>query len=348
MVFTGDITVPKILLLGEAWGKQEEEERLPFVGASGRFLNSLLSQVGIKREECYATNVFNLRPRPTNDVKNLCGKRTEDVDLTLPPLGKGYYLRNEYVGELRRLYGEISVFQPDLIIAFGGAAVWAMTGFEGIKRVRGAPLLSSMGVPGIKILATYHPAAVLRDFSLRPIVLADLSKARSESEFPEVRRPAREFWLSPTIADLDLFEELHINPSTQLSIDIETKGNQITEVGFAPTESIALVVPFVVNDKPGNNYWPDTLTELRAWQRVRKWCKLPKAIIGQNHLYDANFLWRQYGIPMPHMAEDTMLLHHALQPEMEKGLGFLGSIYTNEPQWKWMRDKHSTAKRQDA
>jgi len=42
-----------------------------------------------------------------------------------------------------------------------------------------------------------------------------------------------------------------------------------------------------------------------------------------------------------------MLLHHAMQPEMEKGLGFLGSLYTNEPSWKFMRTDHDNLKKGD-
>lgn len=337
----------KILLLGEAWGKDEAEERRPFVGSSGRLLNGLLRQVGIDRAECFVTNVFNLQPRPTNDVENLCDRKEGDVIRWMPALKRGKYVRSEYEGEIKRLYREIEIFAPTLIIAFGGTAVWALTGIEGIRRVRGAPLMSTLGVPGIKVIPTYHPAAVFRDWSLRPIVLADLFKARRESEYPEIIRPPREFWLEPELTDLYRFAEEHIRPSPWLSIDIETKGNQITCVGFATASSVAIVIPFVDYRKPKNNYWPTLAAELSAWAVVRRWCAMKKRIVGQNHLYDAGFLWRQYGIPMPSMSEDTMLLHHALQPEMEKGLGFLGTIYTNEPQWKFMREGSATAKKED-
>ncbi len=53
----------------------------------------------------------------------------------------------------------------------------------------------------------------------------------------------------------------------------------------------------------------------------------------------------RYGIAVP-VTDDTMLLHHALQPEMEKGLSFLGTIYTSEASWKMMRKK-DTVKRED-
>ena len=71
-----------------------------------------------------------------------------------------------------------------------------------------------------------------------------------------------------------------------------------------------------------------------------------KKTVGQNFIYDMRFLWEQYGIPVKNAVDDTMLLHHALQPEMKKGLGFLASIYTDEASWKFMRTK-DTKKKED-
>jgi DNA polymerase I-like protein with 3'-5' exonuclease and polymerase domains len=84
-----------------------------------------------------------------------------------------------------------------------------------------------------------------------------------------------------------------------------------------------------------------------AWDLVRFLCSLDKNYIGQNFMYDMNFLWTRYGIPVPGAADDTMLMHHAMQPEMEKSLAFLGTIYTDEPQWKFMRSHSKTRKKED-
>jgi hypothetical protein len=59
----------------------------------------------------------------------------------------------------------------------------------------------------------------------------------------------------------------------------------------------------------------------------------------QNGLYDISFLWRSYGLRVRNPEHDTMLLHHALQPESPKGLDFLGSVYTEEASWKLMRPR---------
>jgi hypothetical protein len=63
--------------------------------------------------------------------------------------------------------------------------------------------------------------------------------------------------------------------------------------------------------------------------------------------YDITFIYRAWGIKVIGAEDDTMLLHHALQPESLKGLGFLGSVYTDESAWKQMRKRKSTIKRED-
>lgn len=341
-----------IMLVGEAWGKEEAEEGKPFVGPSGRLLNRMLSEVGIARSECYVTNVFNLQPEPTNDVTNLCGPKAESI-VGYPSIQQGKYVHRKYEGELLRLYGEIRLQHPRLVVALGATAAWALLGSSGIKRVRGAPSAlagrarQEVGFD-VKVLPTYHPANIMREWTNRPIVIADLEKAKRESAFPELRRPRREIWVEPTIADLARFEHDYINGSIDLSVDIETAGDQITCVGFAPTVDRAIVVPFVNPLAPDGNYWKSINEELQAWDYVRRWCAMRKAVIGQNFNYDMHRLWRTMGISFPQMdQDDTMLLHHALQPEMEKGLGFLATVYTDELPWKFMRTKHETLKKED-
>jgi uracil-DNA glycosylase len=334
--------MPSIVLVGEAWGEYEEREGKPFVGPAGYLLNSMLRSAGINREECLVTNVFNLRPRGGNDVSNLCGPKSEGIPGT-GPLVKGKYVRAEFAPELARLYRELEAARPNVIIAFGATASWALCGTTGIKKFRGAPLHSKFG----KVLPTWHPAAIMRQYTLRPVGIADLRKARRESEYPEIRRPKREIWVEPNLEDLATFERQYIEPSPDLSVDIETIADQITCIGFAPRPDIGLVIPFYDPTQPDGNYWRTKREEMSAWDFVSRWCRLRKRFVFQNGLYDMGFLWRSYGISVPGATDDTMLMHHAQQPEMEKGLAFLGSIYTDEAAWKFLRPKHETVKRED-
>lgn len=329
-----------IMIVGEAWGEKEEETGIPFSGTAGYILNGMLAQSGINRDECYITNVFNLRPKPSNDIKNLCGPKGSGIP-DMPELQKGKYVLSRYSCELERLYNEIRNVDPNIIICLGATASWALCHTTGIKTIRGYVtstcdyVSAKLGKP-YKVLPTYHPAAIGRDWTNRPVGLGDFDKARRESLYPGIRRPPHEIWIEPTLEDLERFEQEYILPASLLSADIETWKDQITCIGFSPDPSIALVIPFCSYSAPDGNYWASKKDELVAWNYVRRWLAL-KPTLFQNGLYDIQFLARSYGISVPLAAEDTMLLHHALQPEFEKGLGFLASLYTDEAAWKSMR-----------
>ncbi len=94
------------------------------------------------------------------------------------------------------------------------------------------------------------------------------------------------------------------------------------------------------------SYWPTHAAEVLAWGFVRRVLGTTVPKVAQNGLYDINFLWTKYGIPVVNYEDDTMLLHHALQPESLKGLGFLGSVYTNESSWKLLNRRDPTVKRE--
>lgn len=324
----------KLMIVGEAWGEKEAEVGKPFVGTSGWFLDQCLSQVGIDRRDCYVTNVFNLRPN-RNEVLSLCGPRADGIP-GLPELAKGKYVRREYAKELERLYNEVKTQAPNAILALGPTAAWAFLGTSGIKAIRGAVApsqfaSSSGGLP--KVVPTYHPSAVMRDMSLRPILISDMDKVKREAAFPELNRPRREIWIRPTIADLAQFETLYLKGATLVSADIETRSEQITCFGFSPRPDVGIVIPFILESNA--SYWSHD-DELTAWAYVRRWLAEYPTVF-QNGMYDMHFSWRKYGLPTPKAAEDTMLLHHAWQPEMEKGLGFLATLYTDEASWKFMR-----------
>ena len=338
----------KIALVGEAWGEQEERERRPFVGPAGWQLNSMLRDAGIARHECFLTNVFNLRPRPTNKIDNLCSPKKE-VRHALPPLSNGKYVRDEYLGELERLYDELRLCKPNVAVALGGTATWALLRNGRISKLRGA-ISESPVIDGLKVLPTYHPSFILQNnYEARHVTVLDLQKARREAEFPEVRRPRRVIYTEPLLHDIERFYETHIRRALRLAVDIETRDNQITCIGFAPATDVALVVPFEDLRKPGGSYWGSLEAELSAWEWVKRILDCPVPKVFQNGLYDLHRLWRSYGIPVRNCEHDTMLLHHALQPESPKGLDYLGSIYTDEAAWKLtVRMKHKTTiKRED-
>lgn len=328
------------MFVGEAWGEEEEQRGEPFVGASGRFLRSICHMVGINLRECYLTNAFNLHP-PSNNIRAFAGPKAESIP-GMPQLGQQLWISAKYKPELDRLWAEIEAVRPNVIIALGATALWALCRHTGIKKYRGTTLPS---IHGQKVFACYHPSAILRQYKLRPIFIADLEKALRESTSPQIVRPRRFIYMEPTLADIEWFYEKHLSQVDIVSADIETKSNTITEVGLAPSPEHAMVIPFYNHDS-GGNYWPSLSEEVSAWLWLQRIFR-EKRIVGQNISYDLQYCWRANSLAMPVIEDDTMILHHAMYPEMEKSLGFLGSIYTDEPSWKFMRADNETLKQED-
>ncbi len=340
------MTTHKMMIVGEAWGAEDARRGQPFVGASGSVLNSMLRANQIRREECYLTNVFNFQP-VGNNLDNICGPKTEAIP-DWPQLGKGLWVRKQFQTELDRLLDEVQRVKPNVILALGATALWALTKNQGIKKHRGTPVLDF--TRSFKILPTYHPSAIMRQWKLRPIAIMDIGKAKKQSDFPEIIRPERFVHIPETINDIRYFYQNYILGSKDLSCDIETAKiaglPTITEVGFAPTPKDALVIPFLTRAPGKHNYWPSHEIEKQAWQWVRRICtEFP--LFGQNFNYDMQYFLAQMGIFPPTISDDTMILHHAMYPEMEKSLGFLGSIYTDEPSWKFMRTSSGSFKKEE-
>lgn len=364
-----------ILLLGEAMGQNEARLGVPFIGPSGIELLKLLDEAEIitltaedrgylnkyyntgdgtnidmiwrMHPEVHRTNVFNLHPHGDR-LENLCGGKEMAIN-GWPKLGTIGWIRSEYASELERLGDEILELDPNLIICLGNTALWALGGRTAISKLRGTTFLSTHCVSGFKCLAAYHPAAVIRQWELRPVTIIDLAKAPRENLYPEIRRPSCSIWIEPSITDIERFHHEQIVGCEILATDIETSGTRITCIGFAPRRDVAIVVPFDDDRKPDRNYWPTPEDEFAAWQAIRRILEDPSIRkCFQNGLYDIAFLWRSYGIRVFGAAEDTMLLSHALQPESLKGLAFLGSVFTDHGPWKSERKSVDTTIKRDA
>ena len=337
-----------IAIIGDFWREQDAFQRRPFVGPDGQELTRMLADAGVPEELCFKSTVFAC-PVPRNDLETICVPKSDPEADTNRGAGlvPGKYLRREYTSQVDRLLAELDNLRPNVAVLLGNAACWALLGQTRVSKLRGAVAYSSV-LPWLKCLPTYHPAAVLRQYDLRHVAVMDLTKAKVESAFPEIRRPKRESWIEPTIEDIRLFKAQFIDGAQRLAFDIETADGQITCIGFASTIDRALVIPFVDPRKTAGNYWPTLQLEIVAWALVAEILSGPQEMVAQNGLYDIQYLWMKYGIPVPNSVHDTMLLHHSLLPESEKSLGFLGSVYTNEGSWKedHARGKH-TIKRED-
>jgi uracil-DNA glycosylase len=341
----------ELMIVGDFLSRKDTEEGGPWQDGLGRMYKAFLKGQGIEPRECMFVNVFNFTPAPRATMDQLFGNKKEGIPLAKPVMN-GKYILAEHAQAVQKFRDLVNHHKPHLILACGDIATWATcSGNNPIDNARGRIAIGNAGINGTKVLPTYAPSQVAASWPFRPVVLADMTKASREMQFPQVRRPQRFLHIEPNLEDMEDFFQTYIRNSSYLSCDIETKGNIITCVGFAPTVDRALVVPFFSETHDGGNYWATPTMERKAWQFVERMLALDIATSGQNFQYDMQYLWRRMAIGAPSFKDDTMLMHHVLQPEMRKGLGFLASIYTDETAWKGMHKVSAadkSAKRGDA
>ncbi len=364
----------KIAIVGEACGREEEKEGKPFVGSAGQELDKLLLAADIDRAECYITNVFHERPPSTatkqNDIGAWCvgakeikaaakdgtlDQRYEVWATSKMRTASPMYLAPERYGALDRLEGELQEVQPNVVIALGNTAAWALLGMSGISKLRGA-VTESVLIPGLKVMPTFHPAMFLYDdekpgssprYSWRMVTVRDLMKAQTEAASPSVELKKREITIYPQTEDIPNWVAEHVEPGKMLSVDIETGAGQITCIGFGADELHSLVIPFMLEDR--TSYWQTEAEEIYTWGCVKGLLEdetIPKLF--QNGSYDIQWLAGRMGIMVSNYRFDTMVLHHALYSELPKSLEFLGSVYTNERSWKnWKPKRMKVSKKDD-
>lgn len=145
-----------IVFIGEAPGAHEDAEGTPFVGRSGQLLNRMLAAIGIQREDVYICNVIKCRPPANRDP------RPEEAAAC------AHFLRAQLDG-----------LQPRVICALGlHATRWLLPTKLTMASLRGR----IMDYNGIPALATYHPAALLRNPGLTPKAREDFGLLRSVAE----------------------------------------------------------------------------------------------------------------------------------------------------------------------
>jgi uracil-DNA glycosylase family 4 len=302
---------------------------VPFIGPSGKVFDALLRTAELNREDHFVTNVFDTQ--------------CEDNDCSAWMRGP------EADRALARLAGELEAVRPNVVVPLGGTALWALTGSAAIGQARGAVQTATRTLPGAKLVPTYHPALVMRQWQHFHVVVGDLLRAAREADIgPAIAWPKRRILIEPTLTDLAVYDDQIMNYADLLSADIETGWGQITCIGFAPSVEESIVVPFVDLRKPNRSYWPTAAAEAEAWNYVRRWLESPAPKLGQNYgAYDAYWLLEKRGIRTRNLLHDTRLLHHALYPELEKSLAFMGNSYANQGAWKTMRSDAKTEKRDD-
>jgi len=154
----------KLVLVGEAPGKQETIQRRPFVGSAGKNLDEFIEIVGLKRDDLYITNVVKFRPFKVDKDTGRISNR--------PPTREEIELCRSW------LYKEIEIIQPMVVVSLGNVALQALTDDwnKTIGQLHGTPIAIKVGENGfaVTLFPLYHPASVIYRKGLRDTYLNDL------------------------------------------------------------------------------------------------------------------------------------------------------------------------------
>jgi uracil-DNA glycosylase len=143
----------KIMFVGEAPGRGEDDKGRPFVGAAGKILDEMLAKAGIQRSQVFITNVVKCRP-PNNRVPE-----EDEVSACMPYLER-----------------QIALIRPRIICILGRTAYSSLLGGSSITANRGKIIEKA----GQKYFLTIHPAAAIYNRSMLSLLEADLRKLAKE------------------------------------------------------------------------------------------------------------------------------------------------------------------------
>ena len=328
-----------IWIIGRFPGQQDHKSGFAFSKGAAWLLREAFEGTGFDFRHARCHNIVPHLP-PLGKVDSwLISKKELPQDAIehshlLGPIG-GKYLHPEILPFIAALQLELETHRPNVIIALGAEVSRILVGSDKIGQSRGA-LYDCQLVPGIKVIPTYHPSSCFANASLQPIFTADIHKAVRESAFPERNLLPRIVHVAETIADLHWYKKQFATLAASVDIETIPSRKQITDVGIAYSATDVLVIPILDKTKPDYCYWSAS-DEFLVWEFIRNVLEDAKVEIrGQGYMYDATWLYQLLLIKSKHYTGDSLVLHHALYPEMNKDLGFLASLYCDEIAWKNM------------
>lgn len=304
----------KIAFIGEWNGSQELAQQKPLVGWSGEEFDKMLSDARIDRRQVYCSNLVQGKKPDTQYHKVKTGK-----ELGIERLLGRYPSKEISEGRdilLNRVLPNIS---PNIIVPLGEVPMWALTGLKGINKWRGSILETDYG----KVIPTYNPAAVMRNWPWRYISVLDLRRAKAESEFPEIRHPKRQYLVRPRLDDV--IEQLNRVRGKTVTCDIETRRYHVACVGFAFNKVEAFCIPFMSIERPEGYWSPED--ELTITLLMRDVMTDPSTnLIFHNGLFDCQYFVSEWGF-VPRVMADTMIMQNVAFPGLRKSLDFCASMY---------------------
>lgn len=322
----------EVMIVGEAPGEREDDEHRAFVGRSGKLLDKALTELAdLDRDSVYVTNAVKCRP-PENATPDRKQMKT---------------CSQEYMPQ------EVEAVQPKFILTLGNTAMLALTGKSGITKHHGSVWRRQLWGRDVTIMATVHPAAVLRNPTWAQAFGSDMTRfgqlVRGVNSNPETR-----VLLVNTVDGLrQLIAKLKQVPV--ICFDIETytvpadepyvrsnlqewhgDDSKIVSISFSWCEGLSAVVPI---NHPQSR-WKDPTAILRALKPVleRRDCEY----IAHNGKFDCRWL-HEKGIRVP-LTIDTMLAAHMIDENRSKGLENLARTELGVYNWKGRVDLSDATK----
>jgi len=323
---SGDPSSP-VWLIGEAPGREEVEQGRPFVGASGRELDTMLREAGWPpTTPLFRTNICHERPPSYqrkgkwvhNDIDQFFAGKQQAGREGLLPLNSRYPRRPILEG-LERLSRLIAENRPLLLILCGGSPLWGLCGKEGVTKWRGSVLEAGEDFALIKCLVTLHPSIIVDptkgQYTYRPIIIQDLRRALREASYPEIRKPQWLFHTSPSLRDVKEYLSAFIASPRPLTADTEGWG-VVDCIGIASSSREAMCIPFVKGSTSSENYWSieDELTVFDLLVEVLRKC----LTTWHNFTWDAQVIGKNWHF-LPLLGDDTMVAQHVAFPGLLGG-----------------------------
>lgn len=157
LVFGDGNSEAEIVFIGEAPGKSEDEQGLPFVGAAGKFLNEMLATIGLNRQDVYITNIVKYRPPNNRDP-----------------------LSEEKEAFWQYLVRQLNVIKPKLVVTLGRHSMEYFLPEIKISQIHGNPKRLHWKVRREELvfvlLPLFHPAAALYNGGMRQTLIDDFAK----------------------------------------------------------------------------------------------------------------------------------------------------------------------------
>ena len=141
-----------VVFIGEAPGKNEDEQGLPFVGAAGKFLNEMLAGINLERKDVYITNIVKYRPPNNRDP--------------LPDEKKAFW---------PYLVQQLDIINPKIIVTLGRHSMEYFLPEMKISQIHGQPKRIQFGDRKVVIMPLYHPAAALYNGGMRETLVQDFN-----------------------------------------------------------------------------------------------------------------------------------------------------------------------------